>query len=562
MSKSIRFILLVSLFISSCLLMYSRSESAEISGQPALEALSPRYGGIYRRELGSNPPTLDPGYLTETYSRAVASQIFDGLVQFDAHLRPIPAIAELWEASRDGRIWTFFLRRGVKFHHGREVTAHDFVYSFARLLHLGSLGPLANFFTRIKGAKDFMQGKTPDVTGLKAVDHYTLQIVLEEPYMPSLAVLGLTNAAVVPQEEVERLGERFGHFPVGAGPFKFTRWEPNQEIVLEAHKDYYEGRPFLNTVLFKIVLGDRLEERFTRFLKGDLEEAIIPSGKMEEVRLNPTYQKYQRIRKPTLSFLYIGFNTRFKPFDDRRVRQAFNYAVDVEEIVKTITKRGSIPATGALPPGMPGYDPTLQGYSYNLAEAKRLLSEAGYPNGTGFPIVQLWSVHKAEGTKAELAAYQRYLADLGVKVEIHYAPDWPTYKEMLEQGKLPMFRLIWIADIPDPDNTLSALLQSTSPTNYRFYRNQMLDQLLEEAREEVDDIQRLALYREVERIAIADAPWIPQHYSVLDFLFQPYVQGVEISLLGRRVMPLKKVWFTKDFIDGLSGAAVDVQPSP
>jgi peptide/nickel transport system substrate-binding protein len=561
MSNSIRFILSVSLCISPCLLMYSRSESTEASGQPALEALRTRYGGIYRRELGSDPPTLDPAYLTETYGRAVASQIFDGLVQFDAHLRPIPAIAELWEASRDGRVWTFFLRRGVKFHHSREVTAHDFVYSFTRLLQLGSPGPVANFFTLIQGATDFMRGKAQGVKGLKAIDRYTLQIVLEEPYMPSLAVLGLTNAAVVPQEEVERLGDRFGRFPVGAGPFKFSRWEPGHEIVLEAHENYYEGRPFLNAVLFKIMPGDRLEKRFTEFLKGNLEETIIPSGKAEEARLNSIYQKYQRIHKPTLSFLYIGFNTQLKPFDDRRVRQAFNYAVNVEEIVKNITKMGSIPARGALPPGMPGYDPELQGYSYNLAEAKRLLSEAGYPNGTGFPSVQLWSVHKAETTRAELAAYQRYLADLGVKVEIHYAPDWPSYKAMLEQGKLPMFRLIWVADIPDPDNTLYALLQSTSSTNYRFYRNPMLDQLLEEARKEVDDTQRLALYREVERIAIADAPWIPQHYSVLDYLFQPYVQGVEVTLLGKRLMPLKKVWFKEDLIESSAGAAIDVQPS-
>lgn len=541
--------------------MYSRSESTEVSGQPALEALRTKYGGIYRQELGSDPPTLDPAYLTETYGRAVASQIFDGLVQFDAHLQPIPAIAEFWEASRNGHIWTFFLRRGVKFHHGREVTADDFVYSFTRLLQLGSPGPVANFFARIQGAKDFMQGKAPGVEGLKAVDRYTLQIVLEEPYMPSLAVLGLTNAAVVPREEVERLGDRFGRFPVGTGPFKFTRWEPKQEIVLEANQDYHEGRPFLSAVLFKIVPGARLEQRFAEFLKGNLEETIIPSGKAEEAHLNPIYRKYQRIRKPTLSFLYIGFNTRFKPFDDRRVRQAFNYAVDVEEIVKKITKMGSIPASGALPPGMPGHDPKLQGYSYNLAEAKRLLSEAGYPDGAGFPIVQLWSVSKAATTRAELAAYQRYLADLGVKVEIHYAPDWPSYKAMLEQGKLPMFRLIWVADIPDPDNTLYALLQSTSPTNYRFYRNPIFDQLLEEAREEVDDTRRVALYREMERIALADAPWIPQHYSVFDYLFQPYVQGMEISLLGKRSMPLKKVWFKKDLIEGSAGAAVDVQPS-
>jgi ABC-type transport system substrate-binding protein len=240
--------------------------------------------------------------------RRPTPKVLDGLVQFDAHLKPIPAIAEFWETSRDGLTWTFTLRRGVKFHHGREVTAHDFVYSFSRLLQLGSPGPVANFFTHIQGATDFMQGKAKGVEGLKAIDRYTLQIVLEEPYMPALAVLGLTNAAVVPQEEVERLGDRFGRFPVGAGPFKFTRWEPKQEIVLEAHEDYYEGRPFLNAVLFKIMLGDRLEKRFTEFLKGNLEETIMPSGKAEEARLSPIYRKYQRIRKPTLSFLYIGFD--------------------------------------------------------------------------------------------------------------------------------------------------------------------------------------------------------------------------------------------------------------
>jgi oligopeptide transport system substrate-binding protein len=373
---------------------------------------------------------------------------------------------------------------------------------------------------------------------------------------------------VVPREEVERLGELFGRAPVGTGPFKFVRWEPDQEIVLEANDHYYEGRPFLDAVAFKIIVGHRLEETFAEFLQGNLEETIIPSGKIDEVRADPQYWRYSRVHRPTFSLLYIGFNTQLKPFDDQRVRQAFNYAVDKEAIVREISRMGNLPATGALPPGLLGYDPYLFGlpphekvYSFDPAKAKQLLTEAGYPDGAGFPVVQLWSADSAESTKAELAAYQRYLAELGVQVEICFAPDWPTYKKMLKQEQLPMFRLVWYADIPDPDNMLSPLLHSSSPTNHMFYRNPVVDQLLEQARGELDGAQRVALYREVERLVMDDAPWITQHYSVLHSLYQPYVQGVEVNPLGRRTTPLKKVWFKKSLAEGSTKATTHEQPS-
>jgi peptide/nickel transport system substrate-binding protein/oligopeptide transport system substrate-binding protein len=532
---------------------------AEPMGQPALRMPEATFGGMYRRMLNDNPSTLDPAYLTDIYGGVVVRQIFDGLVQFDANLNPRPAIAEFWEASRDGLTWTFSLRQGVKFHHGREVTARDVIYSFTRLLNPTSPLRMAELFRHIQGATAFMQGKTKSVQGLQALDRYTLQMVLDEPLASGLALLGLADAAVVPQEEVEKPGADFGRAPVGTGPFKFVRWEPNQEIVLEANDYYYEGRPFLDSIVFKIVVGTKWEERFAEFLRGHLEETIIPSGKQYEVRADPRYRQYQQVHKPTLSLLYIGFNTQRKPFDDRRVRQAFNYAVNKEAIVREITRKDSILATGALPLGMPGYDPELQGYAYDPATAKRLLADAGYPDGAGFPAVQLWSVDQAESTKAELAAYQRYLAEVGVQVDIHFAPDWPTYRAMLEQGQLPMFRLVWYADIPDPDNFLSPLLHSTSPTNRTFYRNPRVDQLLEQARRELDEAQRITLYSEVERLVMNDAPWIPQHQPVLEYLYQPYVQGIEVNLLGQRSLPMKKIWFKKSLANGSTGATTDTE---
>jgi oligopeptide transport system substrate-binding protein len=548
MSNPLWMALLVSLCVCCYLLTHSPASLAEPLGPPELYMPGAKFGGMYRRMLGNSPSTLDPALLTDVYGRAVVRQIFDGLVQFDAHLKPLPALAEFWEASRDGRTWTFTLRRGVTFHHGREATAHDVVYSFTRLLNPQKPVPVTELFRCIQGAKEFMQGKTDNVEGLKAIDRYTLQIVLEEPLASSLVVLALAHAAVVPREEVERRGDQFGRAPVGTGPFKFVRWEPNQEIVLEAHDRYYEGRPFLDTVVFKI--GSSSEETFAEFLQGNLEETIIPSGMTEEVRADPKYRQSQRVRISTLSLSYIGFNTQREPFDNRLVRQAFTSAVNKGAIVREITRTGGLPATGALPPGMLGYDPDRQGYSYDPEQAKRLLAEAGYPDGVGFPVVQLWSVSKADSTKAELAAYQRYLAELGVQVQIHVAPDWPTYQKMLEQGELPMFRLSWHADIPDPDNFLFPLLHSTSRTNRTFYRNPLVDQLLEQARRELDENRRIALYREVERLVMDDTPWITQHYGVSDYLYQPYVQGVEINSLGPRAIPVKKLWFKKSLVEG------------
>ena len=279
MSKPTRMVPLVSLWVCCYLLIHSALGSAEPVGRPKLELSGATFGGTFRRMLGGNPSTLDPTFVTDIYGGNVVRQIFDGLVQFDAHLNLIPAIAEFWEASQDGRtLDLYFAPRGhVSSWAGGDGTRCCLLLT--RLLDPKRPGPLTELFQHIQGAEDFMQGKTQRVRGLKAVDRYTFQMVLEEPLAPLLAALGLPNAAIVPQEEVERLRDRFGWEPVGAGPFKFVRWEPNQEIVLEANDRYYEGRPFLDAVVFKIVVGRKLEERFAEFLKSNLEEAMIPGGR-------------------------------------------------------------------------------------------------------------------------------------------------------------------------------------------------------------------------------------------------------------------------------------------
>jgi peptide/nickel transport system substrate-binding protein/oligopeptide transport system substrate-binding protein len=227
------------------------------------------------------------------------------------------------------------------------------------------------------------------------------------------------------------------------------------------------------------------------------------------------------------------------------VRQAFNYAVNKEAIVQEIGKQSSVAAKGVLPPGMPGYNPDLVGYYYNPRRAEQLLAEAGYPGGKGLPVLDLWYSSNEASTPQELEAYRESLAALGITVEIHQAANWSALEKLLAEGKPAMFRLGWHSDIPDPDNFFFPLLFSQSKTNRTLYHNPEVDRLLEAARRETDYARRIELYREAETLVQHDAPWISQHHRVFHYLYQPSVQGVEITALGAHYIPMKKLWLKK-----------------
>ena len=234
-----------------------RDKEQPAEGQDKRPTSIPRYGGIYHKRLRLEPITLDPVFITDTYAASVAQQVFDGLVQFDANLNVVPCIAKSWKASYDGLIWTFDLRQGVKFHHGREVSANDFVYTFTRFLHPRTASPRAWLFERVQGAQEFLAGTAERVEGLQALDAYTLQITLSQPYAPFISILGMVQAQVVPREEVERLGSAFGRQPVGTGPFRFVNWVAGEQIILEVNEEYFEGRPFLDHLHYHIISDPR-----------------------------------------------------------------------------------------------------------------------------------------------------------------------------------------------------------------------------------------------------------------------------------------------------------------
>jgi peptide/nickel transport system substrate-binding protein/oligopeptide transport system substrate-binding protein len=498
-------------------------KTAQTPSTTSKEETKSRYGGIYRRPLRNEPPTLDPVMVTDIYAVTVANEIFDGLVQFDGDLNVLPALAQSWEGSRDGLTWTFRLREGVKFHNGRVVTIQDVIYSFTRLLDPTLKSPNSWLFERVKGAQEYNRGEASAVTGFEMIDEKTLKITLAEPFAPFITLLGMTQARIVPREEVEKEGEQFGHHPVGTGPFRFASWEEKKVITLEANPEYFEGRPYLDGIRFVLFSGATLEQIFQEFAEYRLENSYIPLNKRSEL-----------IKDPRFTFV-----------NNQKVRQALNYALDKVKMNQEIHQNRFVIATGILPPGMPGHNPELLGYSYNPEKAKQLLAEAGYPEGKGLPELELWTSAKTGFVKQEHEAIQKDLAAIGVTIHLKYAPDWATFLDMLTQGKAPMYRYAWYADFPDPDNFLYVLLYSNSANNYARYKNPQVDALLIQARAEIDYLERIKLYREAEKIAIEDAPWINLVYSTYEHLFQPSVRGIEVNALGETSISMKKIWLDK-----------------
>lgn len=499
-------------------------------------------GGIYRRPLGHDPQSLEPGRISDVYSRSVAQQIFDGLVQFDHTLAIVPALAQFWKASRDGLTWTFVLRKGVKFHHGREVTAEDVVYSFSRILDPRTRSGAADLFMGIKGAAEFRAGRASRVAGLSAVDPHTVQVVLTDAQVPFVAVLAVGHAKILPKDVAEREGESFGLQPIGTGPFKFVRWERGKEIVLAANPDYFEGPPRLSSVVYRIYPGESWESTYDEFKKGNLEDAPVPTRNYREVIRD---KSHHYVKRPMISVRFYGLNTRIKPLDDRRVRQALLHAINREAVIEEAFQGRFTPARGILPPGTQGFNPRLRSYLYDPHRARELLIEAGYPGGRGLPALAIWSSVKLEALAQEFEMVRRDLQAVGIRLEVHYLTDWPQFSRMLDERRLPVFLYAWYADVPDPDNFLAKLFHSRSPRNFFAYANPAVDELLVQARAERDLERRVEFYRRAEQMIVDDAPLIPFYHHTYERVFQPYVRSVEVNGLGDPYIPLRKIWLDR-----------------
>jgi oligopeptide transport system substrate-binding protein len=530
------------IFLSCLLVSLCCYPISSISFAQGKELETPKRGGSYRRPLEFNPKTLDPALAVDIYSVTIIQQIFDGLVQFDKDLVVTPCLAKSWKISPDGLTYTFYLREGVKFHHGRELTAEDVAYSLTRILDPRVKSPAANFLDRVVGSREFQGGTSQGVKGFVAPDRYTFIIKLTEPYTPFISVLGMNKFKVLPREEVEKSETGFGKAPVGTGPFRFVSMKEGEEILLEANPDYFEGRPYLDKVTFRIFHGSPMEEILRSFRAGDLEDSPVPFQHLGDLSSS---RQYTVLQKPILSLRFYGLNCQFGPLKTGKVRQAISFSVPREEVGREVLKGMANLTDRIIPLGMPGYRPVKPASGYQPSKTRQLLREAGYPEGKGLPSIDFWSAARSEWAVKELDLVKTALSQSGIPLKIQYETQWPKFQELLTTKKAPMFMYAWYADFPDPDNFLGILFHSKSRYNHAAYSNPEVDRLIDQAKTERDYLKRMQMYRKIEELVLEDAPIVPMINHLFQWAFQPYVKGIELSPLGGAYIPMKKIWLSK-----------------
>lgn len=507
---------------------------------------------VFRFPLEANPPNLDPVKVQDVTSDSIARKIFNGLIRYDKDMRPAPDLAEAipeWNAATNS--YTFKLRKGVKFHNGREVKAADVKYSWERLLD-PEISERLQILEPVVGARDKIERQAAEARGIEVLDDYTVRVTLTGPSPTFLCEIGMVNAAIVPREAVEaaaKAGVSFGRRPVGTGPFKLVKWRENCWLELARHDDYFKGRPKLDRIVFEVIPDP--QARLDHFTHGGFEVCDIPFGRLKNLReehpewiaQNPTFRTNYlgiAIQRPLTPPSPPGGrgqgegsqNAPTKPLGvNLKLRQAINHAINRQYITDVILEGRGQPAYSILPPGMMAHDPGLKGWSYDPAKAKALLAEASYPEGAGLPVFALLYRNDPDIKKIVLAIHSD-LEAVGIHAEMQ-ALDWGAFLDKVGKDPPDLFYLGWIADYNDPDNFLYYLFdtrQFGSAGNETRYANVEVDRLLELARATMDQAARVRLYQQAERIIVGDCPWVIIENRVNYILLQPNVRGVKEQL--------------------------------
>ncbi len=458
--------------------------------------------------------TLDPAIGYDWQNWSMIKSLFDGLMDYaPGTTELIPDLAESYEISADGTVFTFKLRPGVKFHNGRALTAADIKYSIERAVNPATQSPGQGFFASIAGFDEMAGGSAGELSGIATPDDHTVVITLSRPDATFLHVMAINFSFAVPKEAIDEYGADFATHPVGTGAFKLREWTLGQRVVFERNPDYYrEGLPHLDEITFEI--GQEPTVALLRLQRGEVDILGdgIPPAQFAEVMADPANAGLI-VEGGQLHTGYVTMNVTQPPFDKVQVRQAVNMAINKDRIVRIINNR-AVPANQPLPPAMPGYDTAYAGYPFDAAKAKELLAEAGYADGFTTEIYAM----NTDPNPRIAQAIQQDLAQVGITAEIKSLAQ-STVIEAGGNGTAPMVwsgGMAWIADFPDPSNFYGPILGCGGAVeggwNWAKYCNEALDARAAEADAMVGADKaaaRLEKWRAIFIDAMAEAPWAP-----------------------------------------------------
>lgn len=478
--------------------------------------------------FGNDPLTLDPALASDIGTANYISQIFSGLVRFDDNLQPVPDIARSWDVSPDGKTYTFHLRNNVKFHDGRQVKAADFKFSWERAASPATRSITAlTYLGDIVGVGDMLAGKASSLSGVKALDDYTLQVTIDAPKSYFPLKLTYPTSFVVDSNNV-KAGQNWWLTSNGTGPFKLTSYQKGKQLVFGRNELFYGDKARVNSVVYSILSGAPM----SLYETGKIDVVGISLSNIERASDSGGPFAGQLVQAPELSVTYIGFNVARPPFDDINIRQAFSYAIDKDKLVSVAYKNMMQRADGILPAGMPGYNKNLTGIGFDVSKAKDLIAKSKYGSIANLPPITLTTSGEGGGVSGYLQAiaYQ-WKQNLGVDVTIR-ALEQERYIYNLKSEVDNMFDFGWIADYPNPQDFLDILFHGGADNNYGNYSNRGFDTLLDQAAQAKDLNAGLTLYQQAEQMLVADAGALPLYFGQEYVLVKPYVKGYKPNPLG------------------------------
>jgi peptide/nickel transport system substrate-binding protein len=487
-------------------------------------------GGVLVFARSGDAVGLDPAREDDGESFYIADNVYETLVEFKPGTTDVmPGLALSWTASADGLEYTFKLRKGVKFHDGTPFNADAVVYSLSRQFKQDH-PDFGNGPWKYWGYMD-MDNIIQDVV---AVDASTVKITLKKPEAPFIANLAMNFSAIVSPTAAKKYGKDFSSNPVGTGAFKFVSWVKDDNIVLERYTGYWGDKSYLDRVIFKVIPD--ATARYLALKKGEVD--IIDFPNPSDIAAIESDATLKTIKQAGLNVGYLAMNTQKKPFTDKRVRQALNYAVNKAEILEAVYGPLGVSAKNPMPPDMWGYNNSIEEYGYDPAKAKALLAEAGYPKGFK---TTLWAMpvsrpYNPNGRRmAEIL--QAQMKAVGITAEI-VSYEWGTYLDKTDHGEHDMCLLGWTGDNGDPDNFLWVLLSAPSTevpaSNVAFWKNDEFTALIKEAKETADQAKRTDLYLKAQVIFHEEAPWVTMAHSMVVEPMKKTVEGFVLYPTGKR----------------------------